>query len=566
MGKKRIDEFQPPLPKEILQQYNFFELYPFDGGGHFIQLDMVHSIDDREIVKNILSGALNIFKDESDHINYLKFERWKTIEQSCWINRMYFTASMGRVAFLDQKVELALKTIELILDFHNRYKRPKTKKAVAELNKRVFVARNRDYNSGNADGATEYQWYDFQPASRIINVLHTMFFLRNFKQIADDQWKKLDEFIWDNATTIADGEEQDTLYKGNHQALRGLALLYAGQYFHCQRFTDLGNKICNFHMVQDYIEDGMLIDMSPSYHLFEAWIGRDAAFFGKIEQPAMDMLHKAFHICSYFRCPHKQSIVLNDGYELNMDGFLTSIQQQNSVLKEEFVLPFSHVAFLNTKNFYAVLDGTLCESKFSHYHGGKCGVTLWSNQKAFLIDSGCCSYDDPDFSTWFKRPEAHSTLLVDEKGDAVIQGRYEWLIYPEIKVGDWQNNSIEMQHKSTAPGWRDVFWKRALSHQDHSICFMDIITASEEHEYKFLFVLSPDVTCSINGKEIELTNGNEQLIVTWESSMPIDWKLTAGKVIVDLKKQKNQILTGMILARNCFLKIRLEQKKNDEPF
>ena len=75
---KRIDAFQPALPEELLMQYNFFELYPFDGGGRFIQQEIVASIDDRMIAEKIISGT----SDEiSDLIGY-SLSNWKeTLKQ-----------------------------------------------------------------------------------------------------------------------------------------------------------------------------------------------------------------------------------------------------------------------------------------------------------------------------------------------------------------------------------------------------------------------------------------------------------------------------------------------------
>ena len=55
--EKRIDSFRPALPESLLREYNFFELYPFDGGGRFIQQEIAGSIDDRAITRNILSGG-----------------------------------------------------------------------------------------------------------------------------------------------------------------------------------------------------------------------------------------------------------------------------------------------------------------------------------------------------------------------------------------------------------------------------------------------------------------------------------------------------------------------------
>ena len=36
-----IHTFFPPMPDNILDKFNFFELYPLDGGGHFINAEIL---------------------------------------------------------------------------------------------------------------------------------------------------------------------------------------------------------------------------------------------------------------------------------------------------------------------------------------------------------------------------------------------------------------------------------------------------------------------------------------------------------------------------------------------
>ena len=76
----RIEQFRPSVAAELLENNNFFELYPFDGGGSFIQQEIVGSVDDRRIAKAVSEdGALNDF-GPLEKIGFLKFERWSTIE------------------------------------------------------------------------------------------------------------------------------------------------------------------------------------------------------------------------------------------------------------------------------------------------------------------------------------------------------------------------------------------------------------------------------------------------------------------------------------------------------
>ena len=41
-----VNKLRPVISQDMLYKYNFFELYPFDGGGSFIHYKFIHSIDD----------------------------------------------------------------------------------------------------------------------------------------------------------------------------------------------------------------------------------------------------------------------------------------------------------------------------------------------------------------------------------------------------------------------------------------------------------------------------------------------------------------------------------------
>lgn len=542
---KTIDSFTPPLPEELLLDNDFFSLYPFDGGGHFIQLAQLGTKNDREIVAQIRSGALKPFMT-GNYLDYLKFECWRTIEKACWLNRLYFIPPMARVARLDNNTELATLTVNYLLDFDTRYPSPNSPDAVRALNERVFTARDHDYNQGaNLDGHTEYQWFDFQPASRVIHTIYAMFFLRAFPQITDEQWARLDAFVQRNAEVICTGEEQTQPAPGNHQALRALALLFAGTLFHNNRFLKRGTELANYHLTHDYLPDGMLCDMSPSYHIFETWIGRDADRLTTLSQPARDMLQRAYSICANLRSPDGFSIPLNDAYPLDMTPFLKSIGRDNARQPPVTILPDTHLAILSQPPFFAVLDGTPCTSRYAHFHGGKNALTLWADNEPFFIDSGCCSYDDVDFPGWFKQPQAHSSLLVNGIGDSRLTGMYDWQCTPSVTM----NQGTSMSLSSPAPQWRNVTWTRSLVCSPTEIILTDTVSSPRETELTFIFNLAPNVSAHMRQDNITLDNGPVSLKLTWSASAPPAWKQLPGNVMLREQKTRSMRLLADITAQ-----------------
>ena len=115
--KKRIECFKPALNDSLLEKNNFFEMHPLDGGGSFIQQEILHSTDDLVITENILrKNALGDF-GPLDEIDFLKFEHWSTIEKSCWINRMYFIVPLARCAKITCNRSLACKVRQILMRF-----------------------------------------------------------------------------------------------------------------------------------------------------------------------------------------------------------------------------------------------------------------------------------------------------------------------------------------------------------------------------------------------------------------------------------------------------------------
>lgn len=45
----------------------------------------------------------------------------------------------------------------------------------------------------------------------------------------------------------------------------------------------------------------------------------------------------------------------------------------------------------------------------------------------------------------------------------MLQGRYTWLVAPEIKLNAWQDNMISATLQTTSPGCEDVTWQRNIT-------------------------------------------------------------------------------------------------------
>ncbi|MBR4666540.1 MAG: alginate lyase family protein [Lentisphaeria bacterium] len=530
----RLERFRPPVAAELLENNNFFELYPFDGGGSFIQQEIVGSVDDRKIAKAVsVDGALNDF-GPLEKIDFLKFERWSTIEKSCWINRMYFLVPLARTAKLTGDRALAGKIRHILLDFAASYPPPATCDDTVRLHKDVLYARDHDYNAKgfDFDAPIPYQWFDFQPASRIVNILHAAWFLKDMGIFSEADLGTLDRLLYLHGQNIFWTESHVELKPGNHQALRSMALLLVSAYFEdlpeSREWQALAVKMCEYHVLNDFLPDGMLIDLSPSYHFFETWIIRDMIRIA--QQIHIEFLsavyaraEKAFGVCRALCQPDGCCPVINDAYALNLSGFLAALPPAKNSLENYLLLPDAGMAIYHENDDFLLYDCSPLVSKLAHYHAGKQAVTLFVHGIPFLTDSGCCSYDDPDFSGYYKQASAHSSLLIDGHGDGTLQGRYLWLNAAKCTLSDWKDGSVSSQLTTEADGWSGIGWERkiAIREGERTVILDDLVSSDRTVGMTFIFNLHPDVTVRKEGTAAVLEHRGQNVRIAFPGDFEV---------------------------------------------
>ena len=528
-----IDRFTPALSLELFDKYGFFELYPFDGGGSFINREIIGTVNDAEYTAAVVEkGALDEFGGYKN-VDFLKFNFWRTIERTSWINRMYFIAPMANHARKTQDKHLARQVIEILLRFAAtpEYRAPATRQEVCDAWDEILRRRDEEYNALGPDfnAPVPYEWFDFQPASRIIHTLYAMFFLKDMDVANVAEWQILEDLVFEHGQNIFWGEEEHIkLHPGNHQALRGMALMMACSFFKGTRGTDkwvpVAEKLCDFHIRNDFLSDGMLNDLSPSYHFFESWITRDALKIAASENyslsaEARERAEKAFEVCRAMRQPDGFSTVISDGYPLDMSIFIATLGDAKEKNDLELLLDASKIAVKkDSKGNYLLFDCSPLLAKLSHFHGGKQALSLFFKGEGFLMDPGCCSYDDEDFSEYFKQSGNHSSMLVDGKGDSVLQGLYTWLAAPVCQVTPWKNGVISSLMTSDAPGWEGVTWERKLDFSNETMLeITDCAQGTESHEWTFVFALRSGVECSVEGNRALLSSGNVKVEALFEN-------------------------------------------------
>lgn len=566
----RTDDFKLPMSDELLTKFNFFELYPFDGGGNFINAEILGSIDDMQIAKNILNGALDSF-GSLPCLDFAKFERWRSIEKSCWLNRCYFIVPLAKYYKTSNDENIAKLVKDTMLHFIRNYYPPQTPKEIKKHLDYVYDIRDNDYNkktyeeNQRDETDVQYIWFDFQPASRIIHFLYALHFIKNSNLLTDFEFDEITAGIKAHAQLIAvsEGKYEELVSPGNHQSVRGLALLYAGTFLKDDFFLGEGIRICKFHIENDYFADGVLKEVSPSYHVFETWHVRDAYILSQkhdfiVSERHETVLRGAVGFVRSIQQPDACSTVIDDGYALSLPPFLNSLPSNvlNNKCRQKKMTyyPDAQLGFYSDTKQYICFDASLNPGKFSHYHAGKNALTYFYDGQAVFVDSGCCSYDDPCFSE-YKRADAHSSLLVDGAGDGFFDGLYYCPSYTIPKCSGWYNNEISSTIANAVAEWENIIWNRTLKVKTTCVEISDQVkNLSEiEKEFTFIFNLHPDIQSKIiNANQVLLKSHKGQLIMDFETLQKLKIIKTSGKCFINSSHQQNTQLHIKIKANISF--------------
>jgi len=343
-----------------------------------------------------------------------------------------------------------------------------------------------------------------------------------------------------------------------------LALLYAGTFFKDDFFLAEGIRICKFHIENDYFADGVLKEISPSYHVFETWHVRDAYILSKnhnftVSEQHEEVLRGAAEFVSSIQQPDGRSTVIDDGYALFLPPFLNSLPlniltDDKSQQKKVNYYSDAQLAFYSDAKQYICFDASLNPGKFSHYHAGKNAFTYFNEGQPILIDSGCCSYDDPRFSD-YKRADSHSSLLIDDAGDGVFDGLYYCPDYTTPECSGWQGNEISSTITSTVAEWENITWARILKAEATGLELRDQVknASGVEKEFTFIFNLHPDIQSEIiNAKQVSLRSLKCSLIINFDTCEELKISQIPGKCFIDSNHRSNTQIRVKIKTKNSF--------------
>lgn len=520
----------PVLPGNLLRQERFFSLYPPD----------IFEKDDEETAQQILAGTLLADYGTLPDMDFKRFEKWPTIEKSCLLNRFYFLMPLAKYAAKHGDTVAASLALETMLSFIRRYPPPKSRDEVVEQQKRIYRRRDCEYNQRTReeiqanDLDVEYCWFDFQPASRVLHFYHAIYFLRPLLPEANEAWKQVLFSIYQHALVIFYGESDLPLTVGdNHQSLRAVALATAGCLFGdlplAHNFIAESVRLMDFHALEGFFNDGVLKEISPSYHMMVCWQLRDIyllslrhGFDLSPETPKRLATQRNYILAT--TAPNGETLVFNNGREVVTRPYLESLRFLEQGIEKSSFYDFTcaGISAAVTDSVYILLDHSPFTGKDSHYHGGKNGLTLWLDSTPILVDSGSPGYDHPKFASWFKQSEAHSSLLINGVGDSLSAGIYDWVEHAVCESAGWEsdptgNRWISSLLRSGRSEWKGVEWKRTVRiSPSGDVSLQDVVSSTEEVDAMFIWNFHHSVNIETKGDKTYLSVGeSKRFVVRW---------------------------------------------------
>ncbi len=537
-----IEMFIPPVPREKLLAWNFFDLYPPDGGGCHLFYQLAGSTDDLIIAEAVLEKDILGPFGGVENCQFRRLEYWRSVEMSCWLNRLYVLVPLAKYFLVRGSSEAGKVLKNLLFEFIRQCPPPLSEQETLEMTERVNAKRalynQRSHQENQKDNTDlEYIWYDFQPASRIIHILYTLYLLRNSEVFSDSEIQKINNVLIQHGRVVYWAEKAAFPRQGdNHQSVRALSLLYMAAAFphvpEAGQWLEKGASLSLFHGQNDFFDDGFLKEISPSYHLFQCWHLRDACFLteqlGRPEAPEfLRLLKKAASAAALTAEPDGKTPVINDGAPLNAAAFLQTLSFPD---KPEAQDGWTHLkdAGLSALRFrsgklWALADGSVWMKSPSHYHPGKMGLHLWMDGTALIGECGCCSYDDVLFAEWYKKAEAHSSLLLNGRGDGSVRGLYNTELHAQIER--WTlDNGIRMRLTSNNRGWENALWTREFSLRPGSETVFrvnDLLETSQESEFLFVWICRPGITAGVERDCVVLSAKERNFLVNIQGNTQI---------------------------------------------
>ena len=471
---------------EYVAHYDVWKYIPMDQGGRIIQLKMIGSERDEEIIKAIRSPGF--FAAWGTPIGWDALEKTDP-EKSYWLNRWYFLPCFARQYYLTGDKAYLKDMLAFIRQWSAENPVPADLPAYFATKKAI--------------------WQDMQVAWRMQNLAWCYFLGQKGYSSAEEQ--ELMELVKTHARVLLAYFGKAKLNEGNHQSHGATAMLYAALLFpdlpEAPELQEKAIAILNHHLDQAYFADGNSIELVPGYYPFFTANFRDAYQLCRANHVAPptrseERLKQFYHYLATVAQPDGTMPPINDSTESDAS---TSLSVLASLLNQPSPRPAPVSDWLTASDQAVMRDAAAAAPAYvfldaggkilGHWHAGKLGFHLRYWDQAYVVDSGVSDYGDPLRKSWYLQAEAHNTLLVDGKGDFTKTQTWESRLQPVgSRIVQWQSNDrydwAVLQHDGFQA--QSVRWVRHfILLKGIGAVLVDQVESPAEHEYTWLFHLLP---------------------------------------------------------------------------
>ena len=490
---------------EFAKKYSIGQVMPKDQGGMFVQMDIFGNEDDEQIVQKIRNGILE--KIYGNPIKWNKFEKTE-IEKSVWLNRFYYLPSFARMYYLTNDTSYVTDMMNIIKSW----------------------SRDNPWEPGIEKKT--YNWRDMQVAWRSIN-LSWCYYLTE-KALNDTDKRTIHSLQQIHANILLSWFGKQQLNDFNHQSHGALAMLYLATLFpkldNTQELQRGGIRILTHHLKHAHYNDGGNVEQMFGYYPFQTSIFRDAYLLGNANKSfelegGLSMLNKMADFIYNTAQPNHTTPAINDSYEIDVLPSLAILQE---IIKRPLTKPASssiyypntQIAFIRAgrpgKDWYISLNPAMRIG--THAHAGRLAFNLWFGGKPLFVDAGCCSYDNPIKNRYYRRTEAHNSVLIDNCSDAELSSNNEYakLRITNNRIVEWIDTEkyvyARMISQRDDPTNSNVEWSRSVVLvKDEFVLAYDQFIGRGKHSYQLLFHLPPVQIC-VNKKDKSVIAYNDSLV------------------------------------------------------
>ncbi|MCC6414692.1 MAG: alginate lyase family protein [Opitutaceae bacterium] len=469
-------------------RHDIWDYTPMDQGGRFVQLQVIGSEKDADIVAAVTRSGF--FRAWGEPVVWDSLEKTE-LEKSVWLNRWYYLPSFARLYFTTGD----RAHVEFIVGFVRRW-----------MNENPVPRRLPEYFASG-----RYNWRDMQVAWRTQNLIWCYFL--GFEALGAETRREWRRAIAAHARVLLAYFGRQPLHENNHQSHGALTMLLVGVLFpDFREATELcrtARRILGHHLEHAFYADGNSVELCPGYYPFFVAIFRDAWLLcveNGLPPPARcrERLVQFHHYLRMVRQPDGTMPPINDSSE-SASG--TSVRILGDLLglpdppaRSHWFL-HSHQAVLHDApapgghGMYLFADAG--PQMLWHWHGGKLGFHFWGGGRPWLVDSGVCNYDDPLRHRWFTAPESHNTLLVDGAGD-YRRADLDFAAKPvaHSRVLAWKTTGtfdhVVMRHGGFAGRNGRVAWVRHIVMvKDRFVVVVDEVASASAHNYAWPLHFAP---------------------------------------------------------------------------